>query len=255
MTRILYRHKWEKIFEADRDFFLSLSDPYTNWENQRMREILAEHYFSNGLIVLYSEQDRSLWEKFFVASIGIVSRSIEENKFQTGFSAKEFPGNRARGLRVKTYAQFLISGHLDSSSLDLAGADFMDSYHNMSTDDSSSALGESTYLSALRLFLITNDLTICQSLLDEKRDLFWHEQEHKILKRLVDCLQNDNSITDSVLEDDYFGFFDEVRDPEYSPEFYLEKEIVSFELSLIACIYFGLDSGELRSSVVNLVSS
>jgi hypothetical protein len=231
---INYRSFWiRNIEENPEDYNLILSiDPFAHWEQNSLPEGTAEDNFLYGLQLLYGQVEISKANIFFERSVKVVNRALEENKLNISYAKARFPFNRGKLLQVKGYSEALLGRMLDNILLLQACLDIergSKTLHKGRWDDQAQA----DYLCAVRLALITGDFQKAHNLLQKRSNYNFHSEQYNLYKTIIQVKTQTNKLLDASLFMEFEKFFDVVRNPNYIPKVYLDRDLLRFELGII----------------------
>jgi hypothetical protein len=187
------------------------------------------------LEILYGRGDADLAQRFLERCLLIAERAFAEDKLQSPRCRNSFPENRGQLLRVRAYAQAILGGLLEEADLLKASADYEQvtaSYPKHKWDD----LQEDTYMTVVRLALLASDRERVQRLLTRRRAFRWRPEEHDLWTSLLPL--NETRARDEALEARFKMYFDRIRDPNFKPEGFMQRDFVRLELGMLWDKYF-----------------
>ncbi len=240
-----YKSDWYSAITNEKEEFLELleMDPFEYWEENRNPETIVEQELYDGLSVLYSGLYPSLGKKFIERSISVAERALGEKKLENEVCKQFLPKNHARLLRAYVYAKFFGGEDLDCSLLmdaskgfyQWASEGFLDEW-----DDHS----EWALLSSIRLSLLCDSRSKAKDMLLSSPNFKFNGLEKNVLQRLI---EGDFSSASLAL---YTEFYDEIRQPSSSVEYFRDPDMHRIELGLLKVKFFTKGSESLSGKAV-----
>lgn len=252
-TGVSYKAKWLAAYEAERDYYAEEPRPFEKWDRDSKPEWTAEWELRNALRVLYATAERAIADKFLSAALEVVARAFAEDKFHSKYAEMAFPENRGSALRARAYACAIKTGTFDASDLVNSGRDIEAYWSKFGPEDWDSQT-QAYFLDVVRMALIAGDLVGARNVLQTKRSFKWHAEEHRLLKNLIEEALYGTPIRNEQLLSHITEFFDEIRDPDFKPNSYMELEIVRLEWGAIINKYFETGASIDWNRVIELVS-
>ena len=248
-----YKQKWINHLERERDYFSTPPDHFHNWARNSMPEMIAGVYLSNALCALYAGGGIQVAEKFFCATIELIDRAFEEDRFHAKYAEYGLPKNQGEALRVRAYARALTGNDLNLEDLIQASKYYIE-WCSAAKGAEWDSQAQSNYLDSIRMLLIADDLEGARELLKTKRKFKWHTEEHELLKTIVCEAELNIPIENEELYQRVIAFFDRIRDPDFKPDVFFPKDLGRFEWGVLLHKYF-VDSERINwQDVIDSVS-
>jgi hypothetical protein len=219
-------------------------DPFGNWELNTRPEGTAEDDLLAALDLFYGQVDVDLARRFLGRCLEITQRTLAENKLQSPRCVENAPENRGYLLRVQTYARAILGESWDETALlEASGAieEACNGYPKRKWDD----YQEARYLEAVRLALLSGNAESVQRLLQRRRAFRAHVEEHEFLKVLAAALTARVPVRDETFRIRFDAYFDQVRNPDYSPVEYSRVPILRLEMGLLRDKYLISPNGKI----------
>lgn len=248
-----YKRFWFEGVSRDINFFRdygSNNDVFKNWESDWSPDRATSRLLNYGLELLYAGNPEQLAMRFLVWVSQRVDRACDEQKFEHPRST--YPLNRARGLRYRAHARFLLRGELCEDDLAQSIRDYASS-NKCLPKHLWDAQAEVDVLAPARLALILGDLEAFDRLLPFRLPFNCHSEEYKLLCELRRALAGSARV-EGVVANDFQSYFDRVRDPDYRPDIFTEVDILRLELGIIYCEYIDSSGVLTPSEVIQSIS-
>ncbi len=219
-TRLAWRERYEDQAEGYQE--LLTLDPFEDWESNSSPEITAEDELRCGLESWFAG-DEGRGVAFFERALRIAERALTEKRLDEGLHKSGFPRNRGELIRVREYSLGILEGRIDRQALINASRDFavvVQLYPEWNSQT------EAYCLAAVRAALIGGDIFRARSLLENAPAFSWHNEEAQALKQLAsdDADEHHNGLVAVRI------LLDRLRDPGYSPDFFIELTLLRLEL-------------------------
>ncbi len=245
--------KWREQFETEREYFFAPPEPFKNWERNSKPEWIAERYFVNALEVLYASVERELPRIFLSATVELLDRAFDEDRFHAQYAEYGLPKNIGEALRVRTYTKALMGEPLAVDDLKQGSEHYIEWCSGWKGADWDSQ-AQSDYLTAVRIALIAGDLNYAKELLATKRKFKWHAEEHQLLLEIAHEAEEGIPINNLDLRDRVDRFFDLIRDPDFKPDVFFPTDMGRFEWGVLVYKYFVGRNRIDWPAVINLIS-
>ena len=238
---------WIARYEKNRDAYPQLLswDPFRDWERNRMPESSVENELLNGLRVAYA------WTvscgqavAFFERACEVAQRVFYEDKLKSPLSSSSFPLNRGILNRAFSYARAILFESVDVEALRQSSRDFEQwckGYGKREWDSQAQA----NYLATVRLAFIAGEIDRARELLKNTKSFKWHDREHALWKRLADS-DGQALRADAEFAEQFREYFNQLRDPRFIPDVYMETDILRLELALLRDKYLMSEDGVIN---------
>ncbi|WP_243374396.1 hypothetical protein [Microvirga solisilvae] len=226
-----FKSIWQARYQSGRADYRQLleKDLFATWDINIKPDWTAERQLFMGLKIFYSGLNDADALNFLVKGHHVVQRSHQDRKLESGKCKTGFPLNRGRLLRAQAYITAILSNEFifDDALLHQASIDHEDwcrPYKGRQWDSQAQAY----YLAAIRLSIISDNLSRTEELLKAGKTFKWYEEEHHLWSQWIDRYKHQRNEWPEL--DDYF---DRVRDPNLIPDIFMEKDILQLELGII----------------------
>lgn len=241
-----HRDHWERNAQAWGP--LSEAELFRNWTlNDRVPELRVEDTELHCALACFYAQDRTHAHQFCRRAILVADRIIAEDLcLANPVCEAGHPQNVALVLRGLTYAKWLLGEPIERKALHrvaeyLAEWSLTKAVDRKRFNDSATM---NTYLEGVRAAIITCDLDYGAELLKIKQKFRWHHAvERELWARFISAYPE----ISSALREEFEGFFDRVRDPDFEEfewgEFgrkiytFINREILALETGIIRQMY------------------
>lgn len=256
-TNKSYKQYWLNRHDENSEFRVKdvATDPFLDWDLNTMPESSVEWNMFMALEICYANADESLAHRYLQRCLQVVERIFHEDRLIELHKRGKglFPVNRAAVYRAQAYAQALLGRGLDKNLLARAATDYED-YCNGEGKSPWDSQAQCYYLNAVTLILLAGDRQRARELLAIKRSFKWHAEQFVLYQELAQTT-TEPPIQDPTLPDRFGRFFDEIRNPGYDPEAFIEKSTLRFELGALRDKYFISQNGEIDwQRVIDAVS-
>jgi hypothetical protein len=230
------------MLQKNREYYHSYlkKDPFEKWDKSRMPETRVDSLFIRGMQILLVEPDNPDALEYLKRCLLIADRAIEEGKLQSKECAAAFPRNRGQLVRGRSYAEALLGNGLPSARLLEASHDFED-WSRETMKHNANEQVEAYYLASIRLALVAKDTRRAADLLSATP-----LSSNSIERELLACLAALTAETGDRLLKSFDEYFDRVRDPKAKMSVFIERDILSFELSVLREMYLSAPAESLK---------
>lgn len=216
-----FRAWWDAWWEREQRNveLIAQQDPFQDWERSRNPEIGATSQVILGSKVLFAHGPEKLRNRFFENAVAISNRALSDEGLQ--MQAPGYPLNRAILLRDRFLSQAVLGSANETDARD-AAADCAKYCAGMKKWND---MHEAYFLMGIRLRMIIGDDSVAKAL--SIRTLRYQAESQSIL---LSVLRERRA---SGVREAFDSYFDKIRDPEYRPGIFTEREVERLELSAI----------------------
>ncbi len=193
-------------------------DPLAQWERNESPEVGSTSQLTLGVKVLLSGGAEGLATRFLKNAVVIAERALAESRAERMPDA--FPLNRGILRRDRFLAEAIL-GNVDAQHAIDAAGDFKDYCAGVRRWDD---LHEAYYVSALRLELLAKDSTVERDV-TPRRTFRYHTEGLSIVRLVLDPGRRPEGKREVDV------FFDKIRNPEYKPHVFSERDVECLEVS------------------------
>jgi hypothetical protein len=144
---------------------------------------------------------------------------------------------RPHFAKARAFVEALLGQSLDNELLLFASRDYERSVLTLIPHEGFDGYCESQYLASIRAALIANGCDRAYELLGSDLKFGVNRKEHQLLVELA-AFASGRQLASMDLFDRFDRFFDDVRNPEFRPNYDMRTWIVRFEYGVLREIYF-----------------
>lgn len=220
-----FKHHWIEKIAIDGPAYSAVieTDPFARWDRNRLPDTTAETALADAVALRCGDRD-DLSTRFLQRAWEIADRCLAEGKCESATAADGFPKNRGRCRRVRVYARAFLGKGWQPAELAAAAEDFL-VWSTAATSRPWDEITEAFSLAAARAFLVAGDLAGAQRWTSSRKRFKQNAAQHALLKEAA----ANEALELSGLR----RLFDEVRNPEYRPGHFVERELVALELAIL----------------------